>query len=216
MEIRSMLWTIALLLNLVGQVPQVHGQPAAKDPQRSHQAQLGLSLKVINLARVPRHTLDRAERETAALFHRFGVEVIWSYLEEDATNAALPAAGPGWPVYYLRILHNQGYFAGSGIDKHAMGFAFSGRNLIHVFYECVKAEAKAGDLPEHLVFGIVVAHELGHTLLPSGCHSPRGLMRARLMRNDWREALCGKLTFSDAEKTRVCESLILAETRCQP
>ncbi len=216
MLIRSLSWTLMVLLCLTDLVRAALGQPALKESQPSQLPQLGLTLRVINFAGIPRRTLGRAEGVTAALFRRFGVLVVWSYPEDDATSAVLPVVLPSQPIYHLRILKTRDHYTSSSLDRHSAGFSCNGARLINVFYDSVKETADAGYLPESLIFGIVVAHELGHTFLPPGYHSAHGLMCDRLTHRDWLEALCGTLTFSDSEKARVIENLMLRGTRSQP
>ena len=46
------------------------------------------------------------------------------------------------------------------------------------------------------LLGHVMAHELGHLLLPHGAHSAAGLMRPALDRAQVRAAIAGLLTFT--------------------
>jgi hypothetical protein len=53
------------------------------------------------------------------------------------------------------------------------------------------------------ILAYVIAHELGHLLLPGYGHSPTGVMRA-----DWdnplaRDVVKGSLTFTDAQAARI-------------
>ena len=204
---------VIALLCLISSVIEASGQPGVRDVKPLNQpSSLSLSLRVINTAGVSRLTLDRAERVTAAVFRRIGVEVVWTYPEGEQAVAAAMAAATAQPRYYLRILRWPGQL-GNRLDRHAGGFAPSGGCLIHVFYDSVKAEAEAGRLPEHMIFGYIVAHELGHIFLPPGYHSQNGVMRALLNQRNWRAASCGNLVFQDAEAARIREGILLARIR---
>jgi len=71
-------------------------------------------------------------------------------------------------------------------DVVGMGFTNqeSGGGLVYVFYDRIAQVSEGNQLDSAALLGAVIAHELGHLLLPSGSHSTRGLMRAGWNRSD--------------------------------
>jgi len=61
-----------------------------------------------------------------------------------------------------------------------LGIAVSGTRVAQILYPRVARIAFAAGKPVARVLGIVIAHELGHLLLPPQSHSREGLMRASL------------------------------------
>jgi hypothetical protein len=71
-------------------------------------------------------------------------------------------------------------------NQDAMGYAVRDSNdeagrggLAFVLFDCVEDNASNHHVSISRVLGQVIAHELGHLLLPSNSHSERGLMRAK-------------------------------------
>ena len=71
----------------------------------------------------------------------------------------------------------------------AMGWVAPGTRIVKVSYSRIKAFSRGlnssptlGDNDTACILGHVVAHEIGHLLLPRGPHSPSGIMRAWLDR----------------------------------
>ena len=76
-----------------------------------------------------------------------------------------------------------------------------------VFYPRIRAySAELGHGPSQLL-GHVMAHELGHLLLPYGAHSVAGLMRPAWDRAQVRAAAEGLLTFTPDQAGLIREGL---------
>jgi hypothetical protein len=67
----------------------------------------------------------------------------------------------------------------------------------------VEKTAKKLGMHRDVVLGHLVAHELGHLLLPEGAHSKRGIMRCPLNREDWQAAGKGILLFTTEQGERL-------------
>ena len=65
-----------------------------------------------------------------------------------------------------------------------------------VFYRRVMETAKKEECDTGLMLGATMAHEIGHLLLGSNAHSARGVMRARLKREEVGQAARGDLRFT--------------------
>ena len=57
--------------------------------------------------------------------------------------------------------------------------------------------------PEALIMGHVIAHEVGHLMLPSPGHTDDGLMRAELNLHNIEEALRGDLLFTSWQEEQM-------------
>lgn len=187
---------------LAGSSPEVGTEPVPK-----------ITVRVYNYAQVSSRTLGRATEEATRVFQVASVELemLDCLLEGGETNPGC-ARGLLFAPLDLRIIRaNDRVRARYG--KKTTGYALrsedgSGGELATVFYDRVEEEAWREGLPHGLVLGHAMAHELGHLLLPSGAHSPSGLMCANLRRKEWQLAAVGQLLFSAQEA-----QLIRAEVR---
>jgi hypothetical protein len=149
---------------------------------------LTIDLRMRNDARVPAHVLETSQDEVARIFADVGLAVRWTETAPRFTVQIVP-----------QVL---------GFDRAAspvMGVALLRPNdaMAQVFFRQVQAFARAYDVDLGRMLAYVIAHEIGHLLLPGNAHSPTGLMQA-----DWdkalvRDAAKGSLTFTAAQAARI-------------
>jgi hypothetical protein len=159
---RSALSSLATVLMLVAACP-------------SFAAAQALVVQVDNDARIP--TADLAQMEDAVDngFHAIGVSVIWEHSE-------VPLDDPRGLRVHLRLLSRTN--ADRKIMKERIGNAVLGQTnrparLVYIFcHRIVEASVKYSHEYTRIL-GFVVAHELGHALLPAGSHSDSGIMKGR-------------------------------------
>jgi hypothetical protein len=166
-------------------------QAAQVDPQKR---QTAMTVSVCNKAGVDDRILSAAEFIASGIFRRAGVEVQWigagdCSLLPHATHIAvviLSNAPLGWS------------------SRDAMGLAPSRTGdyrRAYVFYDRVQefAESKADRrfhfAGPYIVLAHVIAHEIGHLLIPGEAHTANGIMRARWKYSDWVRASHGSLLF---------------------
>jgi hypothetical protein len=128
-------------------------------------------VRLDNLALVPTDDLDFAESRAAAVFSRIGVRVTWI----NAETAVRDHVRPPFTVILIK----------SGTDLvvrpaivDALGFADPSVSRAHVIYDRVEALTARSQLSTASLLGDVIAHELGHLMLPATGHSNRGIMRS--------------------------------------
>jgi hypothetical protein len=68
-----------------------------------------------------------------------------------------------------------------------------------VFYDRIETVSKMGDVSLSAMLGHAIAHEIGHVLLGTTDHSPSGIMKARWVRADFRQAGMGLMQFTARE-----------------
>ena len=152
---------------------------------------LTIALKMTNEARVPAHVLEESQDEVARIFARAGLTVRWTDTEPRFTVQIVPQV-----LGYGR--------AGSPV----MGVALRRPNSAkaQVFFKQVEDFARAHRVQTGSVLAYVIAHEIGHLLLPGSPHSPTGLMQAQWDRALVHNAATGSLTFTDAQAARILAS----------
>ena len=159
---------------------------------------------IVDQAEVPPATRQRAQDVATRVFHLSGIAVVW-------------VQGEMCPARCLTVRIVTEPVSAKSRDPHMLGVAPSmpearGINL-WIFYHRVRGYSAELGLETSLLLGHVMAHELGHLLLPYGAHSLAGLMRPAWDRAQVRAATEGLLTFTpdqaDLIRTRLqaCASL---------
>jgi len=170
-----------------------------------------LTILVYDYAGVPPDTLLGAEQIAGDIFLHAGVEVIWRpcrMVNSPSRLVECPDPSPITPG--LRLVHEL-RVARHGVRADAMGYATG--DLATVSMEFIERLQKSGSGPLSEILGSVMAHEVGHLLLPGVGHSIRGIMRARWTQTEWVLIGQGRLHFVP-EQARILKAEVL--TRMQP
>ena len=134
-----------------------------------------ISVVVCDQAGLPKETLTNAQRLATSVFREAAIDLLWM----DGKQSPVSEARNLLRIHccYDRLRKD--------LPHRTMGFAPVGGRHITVFWDRITIEAASAGLPEGLLLGYVMAHELGHLLLPAGYHSPYGIMQSRLRYDDW-------------------------------
>lgn len=106
-----------------------------------------------------------AQQVAAEVYRDAGVEIDW------ADNECHSGDG----VFAVNITSHQ--MEATVVSDHTLGFAESGTQGATVLYDRVKKFARRYRVNRGIMLGYVIAHELGHLLLPPNAHSLTGVMR---------------------------------------
>jgi hypothetical protein len=128
-------------------------------------------VRIDNLAPVPANYLEFAESRAAEVFKRIGVRLTWV----DEETAFRDHVRPPFTVVVVKSM-DQPLARSMLVD--ALGFADPSVSRAHVIYERVEELTTRSQRSAASLLGDVMAHELGHLLLPEGRHSARGIMRS--------------------------------------
>ncbi len=166
-----------------------------------------LNVHVISEAGTRVKGLDRAERLASDMLQNAGIHVRW------VAGPVTPGADPRTFIL-VRILDRLPRARLALESAAPLGFSLVGTTAKHaaVFREEVERTAFASSVPEPIVLGCAIAHEIGHLLTDSTRHSPTGLMRAVLRAADLKMATQGRLKFSTAEAIAMQDNLRSAGT----
>lgn len=164
---------------------------------------------VTDLADTSSWTVAEAERHAARILRQAGVDTEWQRSREPARSTARDTG----QRFTIRLII-QRRFQGRRDDdsRPALGAAPETQEecggAIYLFYDRIADTAHMHQLDIALVMGHVIAHEIGHRLLPHSQHSPTGLMRFPWKADDLQAAASGLLLFSanDAEAVRQAAS----------
>lgn len=173
-------WTAVAVLVTIAKI-------AAAEPEHP----LTISLQMTNEARVPAHVLEQSQNEVTRIFLRAGLTVRWT------------DTGPRFTVQIVPQVLGYGR-AGSTVMGVALRRANSAK--AQIFFKQVQDFARLHRIDTVSVLACVIAHEIGHLLLPGTAHSPTGLMQAQYDRALVHNAARGSLTFTDAQAARILAS----------
>jgi hypothetical protein len=125
-----------------------------------------LTVAVYDYAGVSTAALARAKAETTRIFRAIDIEVVWA----DRSSASST---------FVNILSGE-MSRKLNIPWGVKGQAVSGTRLVRVFYRHLDRIGGSNDQDRGRLVGHVIAHEIGHTLLPPDSHSDTGIMSADL------------------------------------
>jgi hypothetical protein len=154
-------------------------------------------LHVIDYAHVPAGEMAEAEEQATRVYHAAGVRTIWT-----AGVAASAAQADG--AYHVDVVVLSKDMAArkiraDGVDEQQIfGTAVRPTRRAYIFYDHIAAYATQTSSPITRVLGVVLAHEVGHLLLPEFSHTSLGIMRAT-----WEGRIARVPGFTDAQATRI-------------
>ena len=162
---------------------------------------------IMDAAGVPADTLARAQDDATRVFQLSGITLVWV---DAKTCTAL--------CLTIRIVARP--VSAKSRDPHMLGVAAStpeARGInVWIFYPRIRAYSV--DLGMHIsqLLGHVIAHEMGHLLLPYDTHSAAGVMRPAWDDAQVRAAVKGGLTFTPDQAASIREHLsaCASPTRC--
>ena len=168
------------------------GTVSAGEPRQTQSA--ALRVLVIEEAHVRPEVLRAAEDDAGAIFTAAGVQLVW----------VDPASGANQP-FDVTVKIAPGMkpsMRPQNVSDLSLGFAavnatVEGRRgrLVWVLFDQVETHAQHHHIQISRLCGLVMAHEIGHLLLPAG-HSEAGLMRA-----NW-DLRTGLLAYFDEAQVR--------------
>jgi hypothetical protein len=132
-----------------------------------------MTVHLVDYARLPADELGQAQREAAEIYAAAGIELVWVL----GNTEGHPATGLDVHVVLLNdAMANRKIREGRfGDDVLGVG----GKNAwAYVFTSRVALRSISVGASFSRVLGRVMAHELGHVVLPVYGHTPTGIMRA--------------------------------------
>ena len=155
-------------------------------------------VQIMDLAEVPENTLVRAQAEATRVFQLSGITLVW--VDADTCrNSCLT----------VRLVTQA--MSPKSQNPRVLGIAPSSEEArginLWIFYPRVKAHSADLGMYAWQLLGHVMAHEMGHLLLPHGAHAAAGVMRAEWDRAQVKSADAGQLTFTSAQASLIRERL---------
>jgi hypothetical protein len=169
-----------------------------------------LTLRIHDYARVGPKVLLRAQRLVSDSYGSIGVRTPWAetlhpFSDKDEPTDCCATEDLTIIVLTTRMAERTRF------PKDAVGCAVVGRGgggrVAYIRYDRVAASAIQADWDAGDFMALVVAHEVGHLLLPIGSHSPDGLMRGRWDVNDLRRTDPHTLSFTPRQAELIRDTL---------
>jgi len=164
-----------------------------------------LQVSVFNDAGLFPSVVSSAESQASRIFQEAGILVYWlNCSQQGAASAELArCAEANFPYHlHLRLIK-----ASRGLNPSTLGVSFLSANgagcCADLFYASVATLAVSSGIPQSVVLGHAMAHELGHLLLGTDSHSVSGLMRAHWDWEDLQAAERNELLFLHPEAARI-------------
>jgi hypothetical protein len=158
-----------------------------------------IRLLIVNEAGVDSSILTVAKAEATRIYDAFGIRLVWT--EADQEGSAF--------TYVVKIIPRA--LKGRAIDVGAMGIAPGTREsrgtVAYAFYDRIQDVTLTRGADVALILGHVIAHEIGHLLLPYDAHAKNGLMRAGWNTDQTMRAMRGALTFTAQEAALIQQRL---------
>jgi hypothetical protein len=154
---------------------------AGADPP-SHEAREGpsITVRLYDYVEIKPDTLSEAQRVAAGFYGAIGVTVEWEPTLRLQKHGCDGCGSGRLQDFTINIL-NRAMVARGRWPKDAVGMAAvapeGGGKIAYVLYDRLRDASSAAGWSLTEFLGVVIAHELGHLLLPPGSHSS-GLMRA--------------------------------------
>jgi hypothetical protein len=150
-------------------------------------------LHVIDYAHVTSGEIAEAEEQATRVYSAAGVRTIWT------VGGAASAAQADGAFHVDLVLLSKDMAArkirSDGIDQQqTFGRASWATRRAYIFYDHIAAYAMQTTTPFTRVLGVVIAHEVGHLLLPDFSHTSAGIMRAT-----WEGRIARVPGFTDAQ-----------------
>jgi hypothetical protein len=154
-----------------------------------------ISVGLDDYADVPAGQLLRAKLDVARVYWEVGVEIAWRETRHLSTGTP-PAPMPWRPGLTLIILSPE-MVTRFAPPSTALGATPTTLNepghIAYVFYSRLPSSSVTDD---NQILSLVIAHEIGHLLLPFGSHSNTGIMRGQWLARELRRVGLHALRFT--------------------
>jgi hypothetical protein len=160
-------------------------------------------------ADVPKWTMSRAVAEASAIFDGTDVRLEWRirrWSRAETRPQGAPVDANAITVQIVPAVRDLQIAQDPTILGAVPGAHIGGR-IAYLFSARIDVVAKRNSVAPGALLGIVLAHELGHVLLPGRPHSPHGIMRPFCAAQQIQEILSGHHGFSAAETQLIRRSV---------
>jgi hypothetical protein len=146
---------------------------AAASPARAAQLDQPTVVQVYDYAHMPAEQLAKAQCEATSIYRAAGVLIVWV----SGSGASGELVARPLRVMILSREMSEMKIEHDAVGETTVGQASRATGRAYIFYNRVVERAKRYTPNVETMLGWVMAHELGHLLLPESGHSDAGIMR---------------------------------------
>lgn len=159
-----------------------------------------------NDAGVPPDILERARQLASSVFHDAGAKVMW--IDDTAFARSMPVEPEERRAFTASIMQVR-VMSGPmrkamAVQDNALGMAVAQAHFAWIAFDKILDSAHRAHIDVADALGYVIAHEIGHLLLPVNSHSATGLMRKEL---DPALIELNRVRFSDEQRAQIRSTL---------
>ena len=198
---RAFAWLI--LTFVIGSVPLLSADERGD-------GELAVTIQIHDYCHVSSGSLTRARAVVTAMYERIGVRTEWiGVVQQPARRDDVSRI----PLAQVTLIILTPKMAARGhVAEGALGFAAvpeegMGR-IAYAIYDRVRVTAARAAMNEDDLLGFVMAHEIGHLMLPRGAHAETGLMRGRWDVRDFQRTDVLTLGFSPEQASEIRSTLL--------
>ena len=155
-------------------------------------AGLHVAVAICDAQQAPPEIVASAERIAGDVYAAIGVALEWT----DAGCA------PGDHNLTVNVITRKA--SAVDVTDVTLGFAEPGTSVATVLYDRVVAFARRYRVKREVLLGYVIAHEVGHLLLPPNSHSWQGVMRPVI---NLEEAAAKRLRFTKEQGQQIVQRI---------
>ena len=184
------------------------GAPSAEAAQRASNSRPELTVRLYNHAGAPPKMLDAAAEVGRRIFERAGLATTWVTCGVRPEQPGQPSCEqlPGKSVLRVNVLDRE-MASKLGTAPEAFGVAFPAKKgfglVASVFHHRVAELERDSGLDGSLIFGHILAHEIGHLLLGFKSHTQRGIMTGQWDEVQMTRAQQGSFNFFESQARRM-------------
>lgn len=157
-------------------------------------APVAVHVRLINRAKVPRAPIEQAAQQVTRIYAEAGIHIVWELDAPSPTGESRVR-----DVVLLSPAMADRLVIVEGVAPRVLGLAGRAGSRAFIFTERITASAAHLGVDDADALGVVIAHELGHLLLPSSGHSSAGLMQSGY---EFRNRSARRFTPAQAEAIR--------------
>lgn len=149
-----------------------------------------LRISVHDYVHLPLQAIARAQALVASIYRTIEVDTCWKQtVGTRQLQCREPVAPDAHDVYILLLDSEMSERLGVADDVVGVAaVAAQGGGLVaYVLFDRVTVAAQQGGVDPMGLLGLVIAHEIGHLMLPANAHSLTGLMRPRWSTLEFRD-----------------------------
>jgi hypothetical protein len=200
---------VALLMIAFG----IGGGRVSSSPECS-EGQLRVTIRIHDYTRLPAELLSHAGDIVTRLYENIGVRTEWFGVVRfgEPRDHESRAERPQPPLAQLTInVLTSEMATRAGVAPTTLGFAAvastgMGR-IAYVIHDRVRSTAADAPINESELLGFVMAHEIGHLLLPRGPQPHTGVMKGRWRVDDFRNLDVLTLGFSSRQASQIRQTI---------